>query len=262
MQSLVIGTLNGAQPVCAIDASGGVHCSEWRGNDSLTKSISDCLPKGQILGFALEGKVAGGIALVLAGGQVQVLSPSTCSAGPVPDIAGTAQRISIAAGHVCALTAARTAACWDASSGTLEPSIDDHFVDLIAGSNEACGVTAAGKVRCWNGSGDEDVSPADFPALLSSVEDPVPIVQLASDRSGHNLCALFNDGRVLCSAGFSSGVLRSFRLPENEHLVEIAVGMSHLCGIREDDSVLCLPIQCTDCATNITPPAALKAARR
>jgi len=265
MVGVAIASLSGAQPVCAIDSTGGVHCSEWGVDGSLAaKSISDCLPKGQIADLALDRRGAGGIAFVVSGGQIQVLSPSTCAARTVPTIAGTAQRISIAADHVCALTAAGSAACWDASTGSLEPSIDDHFVGLVSGSTEACGVTASGTVRCWDASGKEDVSPRNFPALVSAMAGSAAIVQIASDATGHNLCALFNDGTVACSQEFNLGSLGTFQLPVNERVAEIAVGTSHLCGIRVDDSVLCVPIQCTpdDCATVITPPPALKAAPR
>jgi hypothetical protein len=88
------------------------------------------------------------------------------------------------------------------------------------------------------------------------------VVQLASDAEGDKLCALFNDGRVLCATEFHSGI-DEFRLPEGERVVEIAVGDTHVCGLRADDSALCVPLSCSgDCTALITPPAGFKAAPR
>ncbi len=88
------------------------------------------------------------------------------------------------------------------------------------------------------------------------------VVRLASDAKGHNQCALFSDGRVLCSQEYHL-TLSPFRLPPGEQLVELAVGLSHVCGIRADDTVLCVPFNCSpDCTASISPPAGFKVSPR
>jgi hypothetical protein len=145
------------------------------------------------------------------------------------------------------------------SSG-VEPTVSDTYTDLAAAINQACGLTSGGKVRCWDAQGVEDVSSSHTAAQLSTTG--VPAVQLATDAAGRSLCALFNHGRVLCAQDFLLGVSSTFRLPEGESLVEIAVGLNHVCGIRADDTVLCVDFPCTasDCTADLAPPQGFKAA--
>ena len=98
-----------------------------------------------------------------------------------------------------------------------------------------------------------------YARAISGVARIVAIVtraDLATDGYGAHLCALLADGTVICSDDFA---ISPFTLGLSEGVVEIAVGVAHVCGIRPDDTVLCVQAGCTDCIAAITPPAGFKA---
>jgi hypothetical protein len=261
-----MGSLGGLQPICGIAQGGTGACADSATGDAsspLVQNLAACLPKDRLLDIALDRRGAKHwLAVATEGGQAKVFGSLICGSGSVPSGVNSVKRIVVADAHACALSSQGQAYCWNADDpSTLEPVLQDNFVDIAAGTLEACGVNASGKVRCWDSQGNEDVNTSYFASQISGAPNSRPVVQLASAADGHNLCALFDDGIVLCSQSFNMG-LASFQLPEGERVVEIAVGSGHVCGIRPDDSVLCLPLGCSGCSTTIAPPSGFKAAPR
>jgi hypothetical protein len=252
---ITIGSYANTQPVCGLAQDGSTHCMEWTGEAT---SLFKCTPAGKFSDLAFD-RQSGELALVDQGGAIQAFDKACDADKMIPPGLTAMKRVTVAAAHFCALGSDGKASCWMQNTGTLETTLVDDFVDIAAGETGACALTRAGKVRCWDGTGTEDLNSLDFAQQVSAGADAPPVVQLASDGTGHNLCALFNDGKVLCSQDFNLGFARSSQLPMTERVVEVAVGGSHLCGIRSDGSVLCQPFGCQNCAAAITPPQGFKA---
>ena len=259
-QDLALGASAFAQVICGIASDGTTTCADSEG-DVTVDSVSTCLPKTPLADVSFDRKL-GYTAVVSQSGQAQVFGKLSCGPGTVPTGLSGIKRIVSADTHTCALDAQGKAYCWVSNApDTVDSVLADQFVDIAAGSVTACGINMAGKVRCWDTSGKENLSPSGFAAEVSGAADSPPVVQLASDGSARNLCALFNDGKVICSHDFDMDVSTTFQLAATERVTEIAVGDSHVCGVRSDGSVLCLPFGCTDCATAITPPTGFAVTR-
>ncbi len=261
--NLAVGLDTAYGPVCGVASSGAVACAAWSNGGPpwpQVQDYSDCVAKTSGTDVALGGAAHDLVALVDPAGRVQIVSPGYCQSLPLPPGLPALRRLGVIASHACGLDPAGAAVCWqlfddDGGAGALEPTPADHYVDIAESSVEACGVTAAGKLRCWDISGVEDTSPYGFVREVAKTSKRV--VQLAGDGYGSQLCALLEDGTVTCSSDFA---ISPFDLGLTEAVVEIAVGASHVCGIRPDDTVVCVPAGCTGCVAAITPPAGFKAA--
>jgi hypothetical protein len=253
---LVIGQ---SPTVCGISANGSVACADWKGGTAFSKGAIDCLPKTPVLDFTIDRADLGYLAWVADDGA-HVVAQLTCSVSQLPSGFGGVKQVVMEQKHLCTLDEAGSAACWTLNGASAEPVVKDHFTQVVTTTSEACGITATGTVRCWDDTGVEDVATSDFPYFLSTGVDSPPVVQLASDGED-KLCALFNDGLVLCNTTFEHGsVDQGFKLPDGEHVVEMAVADDHVCGIRADNTVLCVPYGCENCDTAMAAPAGFQVA--
>ncbi len=255
-RDLVMGD---APTICGFSPNEPVTCADWQGGAAFSKGVNDCLPTTPVVDFTIDRDTTGQIVWASDDG-VHVVAPKSCTAAQLPAGVASSKRVEMQQGHLCALDDKGAVACWTLAGADVEVALKDTFVQVVTKFNEACGLTAAGKVRCWDNTGAEDVDPNDFPHFLSSGADSPLVVQLASDGAD-KLCALFDDGRVLCDSLFNHGsVDPGFELPEGERVVEIALGDDHVCGIRADNTVLCVPYGCKSCDAAMAAPAGFEAA--
>lgn len=138
---------------------------------------------------------------------------------------------------------------------TLIPGLDD-VVDLRAGYNTVCALRPSGHLACWggnvfgilgNGPGGDQETPRDVMGLEGVTQ---------FDLSDANVCARRSDGTVWCWGPRGTGLLGDgirvadrdspdfaqstpFRVPGLDRAVEVAVGASVACALRDDQSVWC-----------------------
>ncbi len=250
-----------SESICAIAVDGTPACAlTTGGTDPMVRQYSDCIPAGAFSWITLDRRRTDYLVLVDTEGQLQVFSPGSCALATVPSGVDSVRRAVMMEGHVCAIHGEGSVSCWVLGLGT-EPTPDDTFVDVAAGSVSACGATTSGKVRCWNADGTERVSAWNFAATAS--QGGSPVIQLATEGTGSNLCALMANGKVLCSQEFDLRSAQPLRPLDRETLVEIAVGFDHLCGVRPDDTVLCISLSCSgDCVDSMSAPDGFKTASR
>ncbi len=246
-QNVVLGG-SGFQTVCGLEADGTTTCADWQGGNDINQ-IAACLP-ARLTDIAIDRRMQQ-FSFIDQAGQVTTQFNGPCSPLAPPPGITSPKRVWITDGYTCALGAQGQAYCWDIGDSALEPSPSDDFVALAVGETEYIGLNTAGKVRDWNYLGTENT--IGF-ALVASGNGSPPIVQLESDGSDFNVCVLYNDGHTLCASTFGIDAPKA-PFPEGELVTEIAVGEFHVCGIRGDDSVICAPLGCTDCASDIAPPA-------
>ncbi len=257
-QTLAMGPSATPEAVCAVDGAGMLSCADWIGGvgGKTRMLISACLPDAPVIDLAIDGDGVGSLAYVPMGGlPTSFPLNGNCIDFVAPTAAGSSTRVAIAQGHVCALSSDGDATCWKAGSNpSAEPTLSGPFKDVVVSFGKACGLTNDGQVHCWDDSGNEDESSTHLAAKANISGEAV--VALASDNAGANLCALFESGRAICSQNFNSEVISGVALPASENLVELAVGLYHVCGIRGDRTVLCVPLACSnDCAAQIAPPS-------
>ncbi|MGH7270607.1 MAG: hypothetical protein ACREJ3_09265 [Polyangiaceae bacterium] len=259
-----IGSLN--EIVCGVSSSGSVSCADWTGGGStLVSELQMCSPQPPAIDLGLDRQgLDAYLAITRPSAQAVVVSPNYCMQFGPPAGAPVLHRVGVAGGHSCGIAPNGAAVCWNAnpygpdggliSKPTSEPTPADDYVDIVESSIAACGATASGAVRCWDSSGVEATGRFNFPGEIAAVGKRV--IQLATDGTDDNLCALLSDGTMMCSGIFDLGDITSTTLAD---VVEIAVGVDHVCGVRPDDSVICIPIGCSgNCVPGITPPANFK----
>jgi hypothetical protein len=260
-RTLVIGRDNnldiGVDPlVCGISQSGTLACAGWDGRAAT--SFSACIPSGTFVDVAASrATLSTDWALAAQNGRVTIGGFGTsCPTLPAPASLPPAARVVVVDRYACALDAQGAASCWwtdvtDAGSSLSVPAGD--FVDIASDGTGACALDAAGHITCWGATGAVYAT-AEFSQLITK-----RVVQLASDERGNNLCALVEDGLVVCSQDFGKSIVSSFKL--SAPVVEIAVGDWHFCGIKPDNTVVCAKLGCSpDCAAAIAPPAGFVAA--
>lgn len=248
-----------SDPICGIAPGGMVSCAYSDGTASV--ELSSCvMPAAGIADIDLDRWQNGELALVDANGRASLTYPRPCLGLNLP-VATAMTKVRIADHHACAIDARGAAVCWmidlaDGGPGPIESTPTDAYIDIALTPTTACAVTSKGLVRCWNSQGVENTVPYEFARTVSNL--PKPVVQLATDGTGSNLCALIADGTVHCAADFDLG--EEVEIMPGLYVVEIAVGDGFVCGIQKDDSVVCVPWGCSaDCAASITPPAGFKA---
>lgn len=260
--NLAIGTDgSSSEVVCGVGSTGSVSCALWVGGSStLITELGACTPKGTALDLGLDRQAGtGDLALTRSSAQATVVSPNSCLQFAPPAGAPMLHRLGVVGGHACGLTPSGAAVCWNVTTspvdaGVSEPTPADHYVDIAESSIAACAATTSGAVRCWSSSGVETPATSGFPHAVAAIKKQV--IQLATDGADTDLCALFSDGSTLCSYNFEGD---SSAAPLLTGVVEIAVGVEHVCGVRPDDTVVCAPNGCSpDCTASITPPAGFK----
>jgi hypothetical protein len=248
-----------SDPVCGIASGGTVSCAYSDGTASV--ELSSCvMPAAGITDIDFDRWHYGELALVDASGRASLTYPRLCLGSSLP-VDTAMKKVRVADHHACAIDTRGAAVCWeidladDGGPGPVESAPTDAYVDIAVTPTTACAVTSKGLVRCWNSQGVENTVPYEFARTVSNL--PKPVVQLATDDFGGNLCALLADGTVHCAVDFDLG--EEVEIMPGLHVVEIAVGDGFVCGIEKDDSVVCVPWGCSDCTASITPPAGFKA---
>jgi hypothetical protein len=258
-RSVAVGLDGQMQAVCASDASGSVECIQWDGTAGGIAGMvlsEDCLPDSPVEAFVLDRKNPGNFGYVDASGLTKTFPLTVaCPVGSAPSSIGPARRLALADNHACVVTAGGAIECWNLNLGALQPTPSDTYVDVAVSTVTACAVTRSGKLRCWDYMGVEDTSSSSLPGEANALGSSV--VAVASDNAGNRLCALLADGRAVCAVDFNNNVATTNLVPL-ERLQELAVGQSHVCGIRSDQSVLCVPFGCSACESDIAPPPNLK----
>lgn len=235
--------------VCGILSSGELRCALWDGKPlDLPVNI-------QAMDFIDVAGSNNELAVLTTSGRVRLFGwyDEQYEGPPGGD---KVVRVAYSGGVVCGIGEGGEALCWEKGKDSLPRVITGNYVDIATGDWQSCAVTDTGKIRCWDDEGGE------FRSLPEEV-DSYRIVQLASSRQGSRdkWCALVDDGRPICG---DFGKAYPTTLPEEERLVEVAVGEFHYCGIRPDDTVLCWYCEIGDeqCAQITTPPPGFKATPR
>ena len=259
-QTMALGPSATPEAVCAVDNAGTLSCADWIGGvgGNTKMMLADCLPSTPVVDVAIDSKDFGMLAYVPASGLPKSFPlTGSCTEFSAPSEAAASVRVVVAQGHACALSSAGTPTCWrPGSNPSAEPTLPGPFEDVVVSAGKACGLTADGKVQCWDDTGTEDTAKSHLAAQANDSTEQV--IALASDESGASLCALFGNGRVTCSEGFNAAP-SSFALPEGEALVELTLSNVHVCGVRADRTVLCVPFGCSgDCTADIAPPPGFK----
>jgi hypothetical protein len=236
----------GVSSVCGIDAAGTLSC--WSPN-SFTQAITSFVPQGTTFtDVSVGGKDLAEFACAVRANGTAICwqdvagADGTLTAVPTD---GRFARLSLGAHHGCGVTLAGTVRCWGALTGGLDAIPPGAFTEIAAGQDSACSL-ASPLVRCWGAAGALE---GGFPKMA------VP-AQVSLHAGSDGVCLLVTDGRVGCYG--PSTVLATFAM--NERFAEIALGGSHLCGVRRDDSVACFTT--SGGAGVLAPPAGLRVVAR
>jgi hypothetical protein len=103
--------------------------------------------------------------------------------------------------------------CWGHENVDGDFDLDGNFKDVAAGEENVCGLLDDGRLICGSGSG----TPGPFVALT-------------------NGCALARNGTATC---FYGSYDRAVGMPACTPFRQITAGERHVCGLREDHSVVC-----------------------
>jgi alpha-tubulin suppressor-like RCC1 family protein len=172
--------------------------------------------------------------------------------------------------HVCALGASGKLYCWGAhDSGQLGPNgaSGDQYMPVevpgvtnveavYAGDNNTCILLKAKTVQCWGandagqlGTGATDANDHATPAAVPGLTGIVGLA-LPSNVNARHVCALKDDGTVLCWGANTSGQLGLGASDANDHATpaavpgltgvkQIAANNASTCALKSDGTVWC-----------------------
>ena len=153
-------------------------------------------------------------------------------------------RLSVGAGHACALRADGTVWCWGhgpetggiAGRSTPPTRIGDRFCarEIMVGGDISCAIRADQTLWCWGSNsrgelGDGTTIDHPRPVQVTAVDDAIALA------SAVMTCALTAAGRVTCWGLVDPTLLR----PPSVDAVDITVGLSHACVRTSAARTLC-----------------------
>lgn len=201
----------GASHTCARDNDGNVEC--WGDNSN-----------GQLGAGNIPPRVPNGTYTV--GGAVHL------KGGP---------------GGTCVIFSDNTISCWGSLVNNTRPTVpfNTPVKDLAIGSLHACAILTDDSVSCWGDNtfgqlGDET---PDGEEPISHRDDLSVIIAQQAMRvyaGGFNSCVLLQDNSFTCWGGPPVGLNESVMFPNTiSGIKEAALGPSHTCFLRLDDSMVC-----------------------
>jgi hypothetical protein len=252
--------------VCALGENGVLNCADWLGAVSaLLNNPQECTPPVSASAFSCGSFGDAEITVLDPAGALSRLGFGCASTPEGRD--APYERVEMVYHSLCAIDRAQKVHCFsdgpapDAGLRPEEPVIEDRYIDLALNEINTCAVTTDGRVRCWDYQGVDTTGPDSFAASAAKIGK---VARLASSPSGGEvLCALFENGTVGCSSGFSRSALRTVR--QDKPWIEIAVDGRTLCGVQSDRSIVCRPLDincsdasCTSLAEAVAPPDGLR----
>ena len=132
---------------------------------------------------------------------------------------GLYRAVSLGANHGCGLTEDGMAACWGAW-GANPPMLSTTRFESITGGSPNCGLQQDGSIACWGL--EPNYRYRDAPPIAIPVRDRIELPPICAELDTGTFCWHDYQGEFL------EGTFRS-----------VSVGLSHVCGVRGDGSVVC-----------------------
>ena len=275
-----VAIASGGEHGCSLSRDGAVHC--WgngaRGQLGTGDDASSAVPvsvpglAGGVAAIALgasHGCVltrAGGVRCWGAGTMRQIGDGDAVDRSAPVAVVGLAAgvtAIALGSAHGCALTEARTVACWGSNlSGQLGDgtrvgravpvAVPDlaEVVAISAGDLHSCAVLASGAAKCWGANEDGRLGDGTTTERLvptAVVDLPAPLATISA--GGAHTCGVTTAGAALCwgygaEGRLGDGGTASRSAPVavtglGANVVAIAAGARHTCAQRSDMVVEC-----------------------